>query len=75
MIEAVVMALIYLCLLVIAIYLVVWVLQQLGITIPDNIMKVLWVIVVLVAILILVRVVLPYAGIRLGVANALTLMT
>lgn len=69
MIEAVIMGLIYLCLLVIAIYLVIWVLQQLGIAIPENVMKIIWVIVVLVAILILVRTVLPGMGIRLGALN------
>lgn len=66
MIEAVVMGLIYLCVLVIAIYLIIWVLGQLGIAIPDNIMKVIWVIVVLVAILIIVRTILPGMGIRVG---------
>jgi hypothetical protein len=66
MIEAVIMGLIYLCVLVIAIYLIIWVLQQLNISIPDNVMKIIWVIVVLVAILILVRTVLPGMGIRVG---------
>ena len=66
MIEAVIMGLIYLCLIVIAIYLVIWVLGQLGISIPENVMKILWVIVVLVAILVLVRTVLPGMGVRLG---------
>lgn len=69
MIEAVIMGLIYLCLVVIAIYLIIWVLQQLGIAIPENIMKIIWVIVVLVAILILVRTILPGMGIRLGMLD------
>ena len=66
MIESVIMGLIYLCVLVIAVYLITWVLSQLGIAIPENIMKVIWVIVILVAILILVRTILPGMGIRLG---------
>jgi len=66
MIEAVIMGLIYLCLLVICVYLITWVLGQLGIAIPDNIMKVIWVIVILVAILIIVRTILPGMGIRIG---------
>jgi len=66
MIESVIMGLIYLCLVVIAIYLIIWVIGQLGIVIPDNIMKVIWVIVVLVAILILVRTILPGMGVRIG---------
>lgn len=66
MIEAVIMGLIYLCLIVISIYLVIWVLKQLDITIPDNIMKILWVIVVLVALLVLIRTILPGMGVRIG---------
>lgn len=66
MIEAVISGLIYLCLLVICVYLIQYVLSALGIAIPENIMKIIWVIVVLVAILILVRTILPGMGIRLG---------
>ena len=66
MIESVIMGLIWLCVLVICIYLVIWVLQQLGIVIPDNIMKIIWVIVVLVAILIVIRTILPGMGIKIG---------
>lgn len=65
LIESVITGLIYLCLLVAAVYLVQWVLSQLGIAIPDQVMKILWVVVVLVAILILVRTVLPGMGVRL----------
>ena len=66
MIESVIMGLIYLCLIAVAVYLIIWVLGQLGIAIPEPIMKIIWVIVVLVAILILVRTVLPGMGLRLG---------
>lgn len=66
MIESVILGLIYLCLLVICVYLIIWVLQQIGIAIPENVMKIIWVILVLVAVLILVRTVLPGMGIRLG---------
>lgn len=59
MIESVITMLIYLCLLAIAVYLIQWVLGQLGIVIPENIMKILWVIVVLVALLMIVRTFLP----------------
>jgi bacteriorhodopsin len=64
MIEAIIMALIYLCLVVMCIYLIIWVLGQLGIAIPDNVMKIIWVIVVLVALLIIIRTVLPALGVR-----------
>lgn len=72
MIESVILMLIYLCLLAICVYLVIWVLAQIGIVIPDNVMKLLWVIVVLVAILMIVKTILPGLGVRIGsVANYL----
>lgn len=66
MIESVIMMLIYLCLLAIAFYLIIWVLGQIGVTIPDQVMKIIWVIVVLLVILMIVRTVLPAMGIRVG---------
>jgi hypothetical protein len=63
MIEAVIMALIYLALVVLAIYVVLWVLGELGLVIPAQVLKILWVIVVLIALLIIVQTVLP--GLRL----------
>lgn len=66
MIESVIMMLIYLCLLAIAVYLIIWVLGEIGIVIPPQTMKLLWVIVVLLAILMIVRVMLPALGVRLG---------
>ena len=53
MVESVIMMLIYLCLLVAVVYLVIFVLGQLGIAIPQPIMNIIWVIVLLVALLIL----------------------
>jgi hypothetical protein len=58
-IEAVVFALIYLALLVLAIYLVLWVLESLGIALPPQVIKIVWIIVALVAVLIIVQTVLP----------------
>lgn len=66
MLESVVMMLIYLCLLAIAVYLIIWVLGIIGVVIPDPIMKLLWVIVVLLAVLMIVRVMLPGMGLRMG---------
>jgi hypothetical protein len=71
MIEAVIMALIYLCLIVAAVYLIQWVLSQLGIAIPEKVMQIIWVIVILCAVLVLVRTVLPIAGIRIGMVSSL----
>ncbi len=66
MIESVIMMLIYLCLFAIAVYLVIWVLGELGISIPPQIMKILWVIVILVVVLMIVRMFLPALGVRIG---------
>ena len=68
MIESVIYALIYLALVVLAVYVVLWVLGELGIALPPQVVKILWVIVVLVAILIIVQIVLP--GMRLPGARA-----
>jgi hypothetical protein len=59
MIEAVVYGLIYLALLVLAVYIVLWVIGELGITLPPQVVKIIWVIVVLLAILIIVQTVVP----------------
>ena len=65
MIEALITGLIYLCLLALAVILVIWVLQQIGVALPDQVQKIIWVIVLLVGILIIMRTVLPPLGIRL----------
>jgi hypothetical protein len=64
MIEAVIMALIYLALFVLVIYVVLWVLEQLGIALPPQVIKIIWIIVALVALLIIVQAVLPGLGLR-----------
>lgn len=53
--EAVVRALIYICFIALAFFLVVWVLGEIGLAIPPMVFKILIVIFVLFAILILVR--------------------
>jgi hypothetical protein len=78
MLESVIMFLIYLCLIALVIYLVVWVVRDvLGIPIPATVLKILYVIVALVAILFLVRLLLPMGGrIRLGwLLEALPIVT
>lgn len=62
MLEAVIRLLIGLCLLVLCVFLVLWVLAQLGIVIPATVLHILWVIVALIAILIIVRALRPFAG-------------
>lgn len=62
MIETVITLLIYIALICLAVYLVLWVLAEVGIALPPQVVKILWVIVVLVVILLLVRAFLPLAG-------------
>jgi len=63
MIESVILFLIYLCLIVAAFWLILWVLGQLGVPIPAQVVKIGWVIVALVCILILYKLLLaPLIG-------------
>ena len=62
MLESVIVLLIYLCVLAIVFYIILWVLGEIGIVIPPQILKLLWVILVLVAILMIARALLPHAG-------------
>jgi hypothetical protein len=55
MFERVIYGLIYLCLLVIAYWIIIWVLGALGIALPPHVAQIVMVIVVLVAILVLYR--------------------
>jgi hypothetical protein len=67
MIEGVIYALIYIALVALAIYLIIWVLQTIiGIALPAKVIQILWLIFALVCILVLVQVVLPRGGFRLG---------
>ena len=59
MIETLIMTLIYICLIVGACYLVIWVLGQLGVALPPNVIKIFWVIVVLIVILLLFQMLSP----------------
>ena len=59
MVESLVYGLIYLSLVVLLVYVALWVIGELGITLPPQVVKIIWVIVVLVAILIIVQTVLP----------------
>ena len=65
MIESLIMTLIYICILALVVYLILWVIEMIGIPLPAQVVKIIWVIVALVAILIIVRVLLPQLG-KLG---------
>ncbi len=59
MFESIIMLLIYVCLLAAVVYLVIWVLGQLGVALPAMVIKILWIIVALVVILLLFRMIGP----------------
>lgn len=63
MIETIITTLIYICLLAVAIYLVIWVLQTVaGIELPPKVVQIIWVVFVLICVLLLVRLLLPHMG-------------
>lgn len=58
MVEALITMLIYICILALVVYLVIWVLGQIGVALPPQVIKILWIIVALVVLLMLVRLVI-----------------
>ena len=64
MVESVIMLLIYICLVVGVCWLVIWVLGQLGIALPAQVVKIFWVIVVLIVILLLYKMLAPALHLR-----------
>ncbi len=55
MFERVCYALLYLCGIFLCYYLIMWVLAELGIRIPEMVLHVLWVMLVIIAVLVLFR--------------------
>ncbi len=55
MFERICYALLYLCGIFLCYYLIMWVLAELGIHIPEMVLRVLWVMLVIVAVLVLYR--------------------
>jgi hypothetical protein len=66
MIETVITALIYLCILAITVYVVLWVLEQIGVHLPSKVINLLWIIVALVVLLFIIRAILPNLRMNLG---------
>ncbi len=62
MAEAIIRGLIGLCLLVAAVWLVLYVVGMLGIMIPPMVVTIVWIIVMLIAVLILIQMLRPYIG-------------
>ena len=59
MLETVITLLIYACVIALVVYLVLWVLQSIGIALPPQVVKIIWIIVALVVLLMVVQFVLP----------------
>ena len=59
MFESIILLLIYICIFVGVAFLVLWVLQQLGVPLPPMVVKIFWIIVGLCVLLLLVRMVGP----------------
>lgn len=64
MIETLITLLIYICILVAVVYLVLWVIASIGVPLPGQVIKIIWIIVALLVILWLVRS-LPGLGLHL----------
>lgn len=64
MVESVIMLLIYICVVVGVCWLVIWVLGQLGVALPAQVVKIFWVIVVLIIILLLYKMFAPALHLR-----------
>ncbi len=62
MVEAVIRALIYILCLVACVFLVLWVFASVGIALPAMVIKIVWIIVALLCLLVLFRLLQPYAG-------------
>lgn len=60
MIESIISFLIGLCIFAIVIYLIIWVLGAIGINLPPKVIQLFWVIVMLVAVLMLVKMIGPH---------------
>jgi len=55
MLASVIVLLIYICILALVVYLVLWVLESIGVPLPAMVIKIIWIIVALLAILFIVQ--------------------
>lgn len=62
MLASIIMLLIQICIVALVIYLIIWVLEQIGIALPAQVIKILWVICVLIVLYILAVQLLPMVG-------------
>lgn len=73
MLVDVISALIYLCILVACVYLVIWVLGQIGVALSEQVMRIIWIIVALCVLLYIVTHFLPRLGLRAEVSTKIML--
>lgn len=62
MLAAILLLLIKICLVALVIYVIIWALGQIGISLPPRVEQILWVICVLIVLYILVTELVPMAG-------------
>lgn len=62
MIESVISLLIYICVLALVVYLILYVLEVVGIALPPKVVQIIWVIVVLIVVGLLIRELAPTLG-------------
>ena len=73
MFEAIIMMLIYLCLFAVIVFVVLYVLGQIGIVIPPRVLQLLWVVAALVVMLLIFRMLAPaLGGLHFPAAHAVT---
>ena len=64
MFESILIALIYIALIALAVYIALWVLGEIGIQLPPQVVKIIWVVAVLVILLVLYQQIAP--ALKLG---------
>ena len=62
MLVSIITLLIYVCILALVIYVVIWVLGEIGVVLPPQVIKILWIIVALLVLLWLVSLVIGAGG-------------
>jgi hypothetical protein len=67
MIESVILSLIYILVIAAVIYIILWILSTVaGVQLPEKVIQIIWIVFALVCLLILVRLLLPGLGVKLG---------
>jgi len=69
MFATIIMLLIYLCIIALVVWLIIWVLGEIGLNLPAQVVRIIWVIAALVAILLIVNALtgmmhLPVLGVK-----------